>query len=62
MANTTRQIIENDIYSSDSSDSHHLAEYMSMYLNDMTSNLNVISTNPDTVASLRKTIRNVWSG
>ncbi len=50
---TTRQLLEDNIYSSDRSDSRQLAEYIRTYLDDITNNLNIISTNPDTINAIR---------
>ncbi len=51
---TTKQHLENDIYSSDIQDSRHMAESVTMYLNDITSSANVISNSPDTAISLKE--------
>jgi Signal transduction histidine kinase len=50
---TTRQLLEDNIYSSDRSDSRQLAEYIRTYLDDITNNLDIISTNPDTANAIR---------
>jgi len=42
-----KQYIENDIYSSDIKDSLHMAESVTMYLNDIIHNIEVISVGPD---------------
>ncbi len=50
---TTRQSIENDLYSSDIQDSRHMAESVKMYLDDISSNVDIVAADPYTLVSLQ---------
>jgi signal transduction histidine kinase len=50
---TTKQSIENDLYSSDIHDSRHMAESVKMYLDDISSNVDIVASNPYTIDSLQ---------
>jgi signal transduction histidine kinase len=50
---TTKQSIENDLYSSDIQDSRHMAESVKMYLDDISSNAEIVSADPYTLVALQ---------
>ncbi len=50
---TTREHLENEILSSDVDDSTNMAEFISLYISDITSNAEVIANNPNTVTSFQ---------
>lgn len=50
---TTKEHLENEILSSDIYDSTNMADFISLYLSDITSNVEVIANNPNTITSFQ---------
>ncbi len=50
---TTREHLKNEILSSDIDDSTNMAEFISLYLNDIAHNVEVIANNPNTITSFQ---------
>jgi signal transduction histidine kinase len=50
---TTREHLENEVLSSDIDDSTNMADFIKLYLNDITSNVEVIANNPNTITSFQ---------